>query len=267
MALTPRHLLAGLLVCLAGLPVPAATAAPAVRTLTVRGVPNAYTEVTFPGRVRFETSGTAKPPPAYDTEGTYAGAYVEPVGRAGAAAGTMLLPALPGLEDVAFPLGTQGWLPAGRYRVHLIGDAATTVRIRAEGLRRDLTVTTRTRSALAASWVERGVAGAATPADRTIVPFTVGPRTLTVVAASHDSTGFYGRTEICVRERTNGLSPCLDGNAGRGAYWGVYPFRWVMAGAGVYRPGVLPSGEFEVEFLDVAVAAPHSLATFVLTLN
>lgn len=266
MALRPRHLMAGLLVCLVAAPATAASAAPATRTLTVRGLPNAYAEVTFGGRVRLDTSGTAKAPPVYDAEGTYAGAYVEPVGY-GAAAGTLLLRAMPGLSDAAFPLGTQSWLPAGRYRVHLLGDAATTVRIRAEGLRRDLTVTTRTRSALDVTWVERGVAGVATPADRTIVPLTVRSRTLTVLAASHDSTGFYGRSEICVRARTDGRSPCLDGNAGHGTYWGVYPYRWTMAGAAVYRPGAFAAGELEVEFVDAAVAVPHSLATFVLTLN
>ncbi len=244
-----------------------ATAAPQLRTLTVRGVPNTYTEVTFPTRVRLETSSAAKARPTFDARGTYAGAYVEPVRGDGPVAGAMLLRAMPDLSDVPFPLGPQGWLPAGRYRVHLLGDAATTVRIRVEGLRRDLTVTTRTRSGVDAEWVDRGVAGVATPVDRTIVPFTAHRRTLTVVAEMHESTGFYGRRDVCVRERTNGLSPCLDGNAGHGGYWGVYPFRWRLGGAAVYPPGALPVGALEVEFLDAAVAAPHGMTTFVMTLT
>jgi hypothetical protein len=256
-----------LLVGLVGLPVSAATAAPAPRTLTVRGVPNAYAEVTFAGRVRFETSATGNARPAYSVSGTYGGVYVEPVRGAGPVAGTVLLRAMPGLSDVPFPIAPQGWLPAGRYRIHLIGDAATTVRVRVEGLRRDLTVTTRTRSDVVAKWVSRGIGGVPTPADRTIVPFTVRRTTVTVVAETHESTGFYGRRDVCVRERTNGLSPCLDGNAGHGSYSGVYPLRWTLGGAAAYRPGTLPVGDLEAEFLDAAVGAPHGLTTFVMTVT
>ena len=88
---------------------------------------------------------------------------------------------------------------------------------------RDLTVTTKTRADVVATWVSRGVAGVATPADRTIVPFTVRSRTLSVVAEAHESTGFYGQRDVCVRERTNGLSPCLDGNSGHAPVLGRLP--------------------------------------------
>lgn len=259
-----RPLVAVLLASLIGIPA-SATAAPRLHTLTVRGVPNAYAEVTFAGRVRFETATKSRP--SYDAKGTYGGAYVEPVRGDGPVAGTVLLRAMPSLSDVPFPLGPQGWLPPGRYRVHLIGDAPTTVKIRVEGLRRDLTVTTKTRTNVVATWVSRGMAGVATPADRTIVPFAVRSRTLTVVAEAHESTGFYGQRDVCVRERTNGLSPCLDGNSGHARYSGVYPFRWTMGGAAAYHPGALPPGELEAEFLDVAVAVPHGLTTFVMTVN
>lgn len=260
-----RRLVAILLAGMIGVPASAVAAAPTQHTLTVRGTPNAYAEVTFAGRVRLETSTKARP--TYDTKGTYAGAYVEPVRGEGPVSGTVLLRALPGLSDVPFPLGPQDWLPSGRYRVHLMGDAPTTVKIRVYGLRRDLTVTTRTRTNVAARWVSRGVAGVTMPVDRAIVPFTVQRRTLTVVAETHESTGFYGRRDICVRKRTSGLSPCLDGNAGHGSYSGVYPLRWTMGGATAYHPGALPFGEFEVEFFDAAVATPHALTTFVMTVN
>ena len=242
-------------------------AAPPLRTVTVRGRPNAYAEVNFASRVRFETSSTSKAPPAYDAHGTYAGVYVEPVRATVPVAGTALLRGMPELSDVHFPLAPPEWLPAGRYRVHLLGDAATTVRVQVAGLRRDLAITTTTPSAVRARWVPRGVAGVATPVDRTIVPFTVQPRTLALFGAMHDSTGFYGRRDVCVRPRSDGLSPCLDGNAGRGWYWGLYPFRWTLGGAASYHPGELRPGEYEAEFLDIAVAVPHGLPTFVLTLN
>lgn len=106
-----RRLVAVLVVGLVGVPASAFAAAPTLRTLTVRGVPNAYAEVTFAGRVRFET--TTKSRPSYDAKGTYAGAYVEPVRGDGPVAGTVLLRAMPSLSDVPFPLGPQGWLPPG----------------------------------------------------------------------------------------------------------------------------------------------------------
>ena len=262
-----RRLAAVLLVSLVGAPVLPAAAAPTLRTLTVRGVLNAYADVTFTGRVRLETSMATKTPPDYEVAGTYAGAYVEPVRGAGPVAGTILLRGMPGLSDVPFPLGPQGWLPPGRYRVHLLGDAATTVRIRAEGLRRDVTVMTATRSDVVATWPSRGVAGVPTPVDRTIVPFTVHRTTLAVVAAMHESTGFYGRRDVCVRRRTDGLSPCFEGNSGRGWYWGVTPVDATLGGASAYHPGELPEGEHEVEFFDLAAAVPQGLTTFVMTLH
>lgn len=255
------------LLALAGVPVPAAVASPALRTLTVRGVPNAFTEVTFAGRVRLETSMMTKTPPVYDAKGTYAAVYVEPVRGTGPVSGSILLRAMPGISDIPIPLGPLGWLPAGHYRVHLLGDAATTVRIRVQGLRRDVTVATRTRSDVAARWVDRRTAGVATPANRTIVPFSVRPKTLAVIGAVHESSGFYGRRDVCVRRPTNGLSPCVRGNSGHSRYWGVYPIRWTMGAAGSYHPGMLPPGDFEVEFLDAAVAVPHGLTAFVMTLN
>ena len=262
-----RRLAALLLAALAGAPSAPASAAPALRTLTVHGVENAYTEVTFATRVRLETFARSATPPVYDTTGTYAAVYVEPVRGTGPVSGTILLRGMPGLSDVPFRLGPQGWLPPGRYRVHLLGDAQTTVRVRAAGLTRDMTVTTTRPSEVDATWVARGVAGVPTPVDRTIVPFTVRPRTLTVISSTHESTGFYGRRDVCVRGRSDGRSPCLEGNAGRGWYWGVYLISWTMGGAAVYHPGELAPGDFEVEFLDAAIAKPDGLPAFVMTVN
>lgn len=260
-----RCLVAVLAVTVLGAPATVAGAATASHTLTVQGVPNAYTEVRFAGRVRLATSTNARP--TFATTGTYAGVYLEPVRGDGPGAGTVLLRAMPGLSDVPIPIGSQSWLPAGSYRVHLLGDATTAVTVRLEGLARGLVVTTKTRSRVAATWVGRGVAGVTAPADRTIVPFTVHRRTLTLIAAGQESTGFYGQRDICVRERGTGLAPCLDGNAGHGRYWSVYPLRWTMGGAAVYRPGTLPLGELEVEFLDVTVATPHRMAAFVMSVD
>jgi hypothetical protein len=251
---------------LLGAPLPAASAAPP-RALTVRGMTNAYAEVSFAHAVRFETAASAAMRPRYDAKGTYAGAYIEPVRGDGPVAGTMLLRAMPGLSEVPFPVAREAWLPPGRYRVHLLGDAATVVKIWAHGLRRDTTVTTKAPSGVVAGWPSGAVAGVAAPVDRTIVPLRVQARTLTVVATSQESTGFYGRRDICVRKRTNGLSPCLEGNAGHGSYWGVVPLTWTLGNVAVFPPGALRPGEFEAEFFDAVVAAPYRVRRFVFTLN
>ena len=268
-AVRPRSLLlacATLLLAATGVPSAAATA-PHARALTVRGTGNTYTEITFTTRVRFSTSMPSKTPPTYSTSGSYAGVFVEPVGRRGSGAGTVLLSGLPGWEDVPFQLAPERWLAPGRYRIHLLGDGRGTVRIRAEGLRRDVTVSTVHRSPVAGGFLGRDVAGVSLPADRTIVPFDIRPNTLTVVASVHRSTAFYGRRDVCVRTGTAPLAPCLEGNGGNGWYWGVTPVEWTIGGAAVYSPGELPSGPAEVEFVDLTVGVPDKVYRFVMTLN
>jgi hypothetical protein len=242
-------------------------AAPPLRTLTVRGVPNAYTEVTFPTRMRLEVWYSSSTPPVFDTDGTYAGAYLEPVRGDGPAAGTAVLRSMTVRDEAAFTLGATGWVPAGRYRVYLLADAPATVRIRVAGLRRDMTLTTRTRADVKGGWVDRGVAGVHAPVDRTIVPFTVRPRTLTIAASQHESTGFYGRREECIRLRSDERSLCLEGTHGRGGYWGVYPATAYVGAGGSITAGTLRPGEYEVEFFDATVGVPHAYRTFLLTLN
>jgi hypothetical protein len=223
--------------------------------------------VTFATRVRLSTSATSTTPPRFAGAGAYTGVYVAPLRGSTPGSGTLLLRGLPLLSDVHFPLGPQSWLPPGRYRVHLLGDAPATVRVRVEGLPRDVTVRTARPSPVVAALTRRGVAGVDAPADRTVVPLTVRSTTLTVVASAHESTAFLGRREVCVRRRTDGLSPCLDGNAGRGWYYSVVPFRWGLAGAAVYHPGALPVGDAEVEYLDVTAGAPAGLHSFTMMLN
>lgn len=253
-------------IALLGSAAPAA-AAPA-RVLTVRGAGNTYADVTFATRFRLSTSTSSKTPPRYATAGSFAGVFVEPLRRPGAGAGTVLLSRLPGWEDVPFPLAPPGeWLAPGQYRVHFLSDAPGSVRITVEGLRRDVTVATVHRSAVTGGFLDRDVAGVAPLADRTVVPLTIRPDTLTVVASVHRSTALYGRRDVCVRPGSHPLSPCLRGNGGRGWYWGVYPIEWTIGGAGVYSPGELPPGPVEVEFLDATVGVPDEVYRFVLTLN
>lgn len=256
---------AGLLLA-AGTATPS-TAQPASRTLTISGRVNGFADVTFPTAVRLGTSRHAAVPPVVTGTASYAGAYLTPLDGAGPSAGTIILRAFPMFGDTPFALTTHTSLPAGRYRVHLLGDAPTTVRMSIDGVRRDVSVRTRTPSDVTAQQVGRGVAGVDTPVDRAVVPFTVRPVTLAVVASSHESTAFAGRREVCIRSRTDGLSPCLDGNGGRGWYWAVVPVRWRLGGAAVVNPGELPTGPAEVEFLDYSAGAPHDLHAFVLTLH
>jgi len=245
---------------------PPATSAAPQRTLVVEGVPNAYADVTFPTRFRLTTAYDREVPPVVESDGTYAGAYVTPL-RGGPASGTFVVRGMRMLSDLPFPIGPETWQPPGRYRVHLLGDAPTTVRLRVDGLRRDVRVRTAKRSDVVASFLHRGVIGVATPVDRTVVPLTVRRSTLVVFASSHESTGFYGRRDMCVRMREPTPSPCLKGNSGRGWYWNALVGTGGLAGASAYHPGELPVGEAEVEFLDAAAAAPVEILGFTMTLN
>lgn len=244
-----------------------ATAQPAARTLTVTGVANAYTDVTFSSRVHLSTAAHAGSPPRFEGSGTYSGVYVTPLHGNGPAAGTILLRGLPLLSDVPFPLSGTDWLPAGRYRVHLLGDAPATVRIRVDGLRRDVLVRTATGSDVSATLLRRAVAGVDLPVDRTVIPLTVRRPTLTILASSHRSTGFVGRRGICVRARAPVQSPCLQGTSGYGWYYGVIPFDWGIAGAAGFHPGDLPAGEYDAEFFDYTAGASKGMYAFAMTLN
>jgi hypothetical protein len=244
------------------------TAAPARHFLTVTGTPNSYAEVTFPVRFRLSTYAIAATPPSITTSGRYGGAYVTPVLGRGPAAGTLLLRDMGGLSKVPFDIGTREWLPAGRYRVHLLGDGATTVRLAAEGLRRNVDVRATRRSEVTGGYVSRGVAGLVyTPVDRTIVPLDLGPRTLAVIASSHESTAMAGRRNVCIRVRDDHLSPCLEANAGYGWYWSAIPFDWGLAGVAVHEPGTLPIGGIETEFFDATVGVATSFRAFAMTLE
>ena len=246
------------------------TAAPATRVLTIRGAKNAYVDVTFATRFRLHTDDHRhKDAPRITTTGTYGGFYVVPLGKGPEAvgAGTIQLQGLPVFANMAMGIGTFEWLPAGRYRVHLLADAETTVRVHGEGLRRDLSLRPAKPSATAATFVHRTTGGADVPVDRTVIPVSIRPNTVTLLAGQQDSNGVVMDQYQCLHPpaRPEGCATG-DGIGGNFLVTGTPAGRSAGSGMIVY-PGEHPPGEAEADFIDVTAGVPRGMYAFALTIS
>lgn len=143
---------------LAGLAVPAA--AEGTATLTLRATRSAYVDVTF------HHGFTLHDATATDAGGAYRGYYLQPLTRSAADGfGQVWFASFrrPGFREAPIPIGGRGttrevwtpglnWtIPAGRYRVHVVGTHPVEVRLRVSGRlpARTLTATRPTRAAAA----------------------------------------------------------------------------------------------------------------------
>ncbi|MDQ1711043.1 MAG: hypothetical protein QOE45_493 [Frankiaceae bacterium] len=123
--------------------------APAVATsaphglLVLSGSRSAHQDVTFASRMTFDAAGEGI---RYDTHGSYAGFYLEPLTGDRADGVGQVRPAAfgeAGFPSLGLPLGRRQvgalltspvTVPAGRYRVHLIADGATVVTVPVVGI-------------------------------------------------------------------------------------------------------------------------------------
>lgn len=263
---TPLRLVAAcalLLTSAAGLPADAAPAG----VLTVRGSTSAYVDVTFPARFRLHTDMfETKTPPRVSTSGTFAGVWLDRIGG-DEATGAVEMAGLPAWSGMPIGLGGTGWLPAGSYRVYLLADGPTTVRINADGLR-DTTLTPERRADVKGRLVRRTAAGLDAPADRTTVPVNVRGGTLTVLASSQASTGVAGDQRICLHPPGEPGRPCeLGGGSGGGFTVFGAPGEFGIGSAVVFYPGTSKAGEHVAEFVDVSAGAPGGMYAFALTVN
>ena len=265
---TPHRLAAACALVLLAVGVPPASAKEETSTITMRGSKSAYVDVAFRTRFRLLSDAfTAKPAPVVSTKGTYGGIYLTKLDSPETAGGLLLLRGLPAWDDFPLALGSDGWLPAGTYRVHLLADGATTVRVTAEGLARNVTLAPERASRVSASLVRRRTAGTDVPADRTTIPVTVRPTTLTVLGSSHESEGALGNQHICLRTPGAQLPCTVSGAGGGGTFFGT-PGSFRMGSAMVFYPGDVPqSGETEAEYSDVVGGVPGPTYAFALTLN
>ena len=219
-----RYALAALVLALGALAVPAHAAKPA--TLTIKAARSGYVEQTFPSGVtlRAATSTAA-------TSGSYAGFYLQPLSRAAQDGwGRVWFKQFTheAFDPVGVSLGQPAWwewrVPAGRYRIHVFGDAAVVARLTFTGrvTSRTLTPTAASRAAAVSKDVTPALAGVRVPASAAVVadlPIAVHTNSVSFAATFMvyrgtwvvDPSQRYG----CIGD-SNGL-PCTPGspNGGR----------------------------------------------------
>jgi hypothetical protein len=253
------------------LPLPVASAALTAHVLVVRGSRSATVDVTFRSRIRAHVDAFVPgAQPSATTKGTYAGVWLESLAGPPGGAGSVFVPA--SWHDQ--PIGWGAWdredrsLPAGRYRVHLLTDGVSEVRLPVDGLARDLVLRPTGRSTDKGVLVHRQLAGRNAPADRTVIPVVVRAATWTVLASSVEGDGpVFGQGMICLHDGGTQL-PCPAGGGagvqGSGAGVGGH------GSSGVARfvaPGEVSPGEHDAEYVDTAVTVPTGIYAFALTIG
>jgi hypothetical protein len=264
-----RALLAGLLLVIGVAPL-RAEAAPGAGVLVVRGSASASVDVTFRNPVVahmgvFEPVRTA---PDVTTRGTYAGVWIERIGEPNDSAGFFTLPATdtPGHERHVMGFDAHGTrFEPGRYRVSLVTDGASEVRVKVDGLPRGLTLTPRRA---VASW-GRVVDVRTTPADSAgekTLSFRVRKGSRTMLGAWLDAPDAVSMTSSICLSQPGSAVPCpLNGRgwshgAGEGGGWAA---EWWHFGVGTLPP----TGEQEVQYVQSApgITPPDDLLAFAVT--
>ncbi|HEV2889989.1 MAG TPA: hypothetical protein VGX28_06400 [Frankiaceae bacterium] len=256
-----RRALAALLLLLALSPAGAQAAPPTLREIVLTGSRSASVEMTFPDRFSPHL-GIAHPDGvAATTRGTYAGVWFENVRDARWSQGRVVVPAM----GDALPIAWGGSdredfsLPAGRYRVHLVADGPSTVRVRVGGLAR----TTRLSPTRPSDVRGRLVKVTAVTAD---IPVLVKPTTTTVMAASTQNEPSLGAAiSMCLDEGRE--LPCEAGQGFGMTVAFFAPGLWsrTMATYIVY-PGTVASGEHTARYKVASGTPTATLYAFALSL-
>lgn len=262
-----RYVLFALVLALGALAVPADAAKSA--TLTIKAARSGYVEQAFPSGVtlRAELSTVA-------SSGSYAGFYLQPLSR----------PAQDGwgrvwfkqfahkdFRPVGVSLGQPAWsdwrVPAGRYRIHVFGDAAMVARLTFAGrvASRTLTPKAASRAAAVSKDVTPAVAGERVPTSAAVVadlPIAVHTNSLSFAATFTVYRGTWvvdpSQRDGCIGD--SGGLPCtaLSRNGGRENHWQhqiVGPLTYAVAmSSSSYNPHGLSSGEKTAWF---HVETPH----------
>jgi hypothetical protein len=253
------------------LPLPAASAAPAAHVLVVRGSRSATTDVTFRSRIRAHVDlYVPGARPTATTTGTYAGVWLESLAGPPLGTGTVFVPA--SWHDQ--PIGWGAWdredasLPAGRYRVHLLTDGVSEVRLPVDGLARDMVLRPTGRSVDRGVLVHRQVAGQNAPADHTVIPVVVHAATWTVLVSSVEGDGpVVGESVICLHDG-GAQKPCPAGGGpgveGSGGGVGSHGMSGV---ARFVAPGEVSPGEHDAEYIEAAATVTTGSYAFALTIG
>lgn len=168
-----------------------ATGAEGTATLVLRARASAYVDVTFPTAFRLHDATTSAP------GASFSGYYLQPLkGPAENGFGQVWLSGFrhPGYAEAPIPIGGPGtnpelpdpgqdWsIPAGRYRVHVLGDRPTVARLRVSGQVPLRSATAARRSGAYAAWRTLTLPAAEQPAPAVValgeIPIPVRPRSM-----------------------------------------------------------------------------------------
>lgn len=196
------------------------------------------------------------------TKGTYVGFVIEKVGENRPLTGALRVPQfdLQGWYPTLLPLGIERTLPPGTYRIHLITDGPSTVRIPLAGLGRNLILEPGQSSPAKAAIVDIGVGDSGS--GYASVPITVTPRT-TVAMASYirSEVGLAYVMSQCVGRATDLCQTHNDR--------GQLTFHTGVAEGfiqKVYRPGKLPvKGPTDISFTAVSGSPSQALQGLAFT--
>lgn len=264
-----RALLGGLLLVAGLAPLRAEAAAPQ-GVLVVRGSASASVDITVKSTFVvhmgvFESAFTA---PRVTTTGTYAGVWIEPIGEPNDGTGFYTIPATDTPQGKRHVMGFDAYakrFAPGRYRVYLVTDGRTELRIQADGLARGLTLTPRRPVKSWGRVVDVRTSRAEHVGEKTL-SFRTYQGARTTVGAWIDAPDAVSTTShICLPEPGSPVPCAVAGrawsqSAGPGDGWAA---EWWHFGVG----SLPPTGEQEVQYVQTAPGAtpPDDMLAFAIT--
>lgn len=201
-----------------------------------------------------------------ETEGTYAGFAVERVRDGRMMRGAVRIPSMD-LEDGRMPtyvsFGRDSRLRPGRYRIHLLTDGPSVVRIEAAGLARSMALAPERPTKVAAELVTMATTGGPEQAQAR-VPVDVTKRSTVLLASKTE--GDYAQAHY--------LGQCIVEPGGQCSEEEHYD-TWVSPASGggggnkldMFERGTFEPGSYEAVFIAGSIGAPQGAYGFVLVLG
>jgi len=256
-----------LLVGLTGLP--AASARP-VEVMVLRGDRSATVDVVLRRTTTFEAGGF-EPARSMSARvgGTFAGFVIQRMDGSIAFGGVVVAGFTVDREPVPMVFG-EGFesvrLPAGRYRVMLLANGRTEVRVPARGLGRAVILAPRRRADVRGELVRQTLPAGA-PVSQVRVPMTVG-RASTVMLATTQSyaAGAASVDDVCLaRPGTTCATGSVSG--GTGVIIGGGTGRLGTVQALFFYPGQTPALSYDAVFASTGAGVAERLAAFALRIG
>ncbi|HVE64031.1 MAG TPA: hypothetical protein VNB94_09545 [Mycobacteriales bacterium] len=261
--------LAVLLVLLGLTGLPAAWASPA-EVLVLRGVASRSMNLVLRRPTTFEVGGLG-PARAMSARmgGTFAGFVVHRADGSVAVGGVVAAGFSVDSDQVPMVFG-GGFdavrLPAGRYRVTLLANGPSEVRVPAKGLGRSVTLLPRGRADVRGELVRQTLPmGVPTAVSR--IPMTVTLGSMVVLASAQSySAGVVSADDVCLARPG---SQCATGgvSGGTGVVVAGAPGRLASIQALYFYPGQTPAASYEAVFVSTGAGAAERLVSFALRIG